>query len=113
MIAPTITGGEGMVAAYLGSIGMHDYWQYTQKYELENGTIGDLFPSFGVAVIAPDVFAGAMTHGAIRDNTALRALPRFPKMWDQEDPSVTFLMTQSAPLPVPREVNASFFATVR
>ena len=36
----------------------------------------------------------------------------FPKMWDQEDPSVTFLMTQSAPLPVPVNINNTLRARV-
>ncbi len=112
-LAPVATGGQDMVAAYLGSIGMYDFWQYTQKYEDEAGAVQDFWPDYGVAVIAPSVHAGAMCHGAIRDNRALRAMTRFPKMWDQEDPSVTFMMTQSAPLPVPREPNAVKFVLVR
>lgn len=47
--------------------------------------------------------------GAIMDKRAqLRALELFPKLWDQEDPSQTFTMTQSAPLMTPGEPNASF-----
>lgn len=47
--------------------------------------------------------------GAIMDKRAqLRALDMFPKMWDQEDPSQTFTMTQSAPVMAPAEPNASF-----
>ena len=110
---PVSTGSEDMVAAYLGSIGMFDFWQYTQKYEDEAGTVRDMLPATGVLLMAPQVFAGAMTHGAIRDLQSLRALARFPKMWPEQDPSVMMMMTQSAPLPVPREVNASLFADVR
>lgn len=111
-LAPVVTGGQNMVAAYLGSVGQFDFYQYSQNYELEDGTIEQMFPAYGCLLVAPDAHNGAMCHGAIRDKKSLRAEPRFPKMWDQEDPSTTFLMTQSAPLPVPREVNATMFATV-
>lgn len=111
-MAPVV-GGVESPAAYLGSIGQFNFWQYSQKYEDESGTTQDMWPTNGVGVIAPAALAGLMAYGAIRDKAAsLRSLSRFPKMWDQEDPSTTFLMTQSAPLPVPREVDASLFATV-
>lgn len=112
-LGPVVTGSEDMVAAYLGSIGMFDFWQYTQKFEDEEGSVQDMFPSFGCALLAPQAHAGMMTYGAIRDNRALRAMSRFPKMWDQEDPSITFLMTQAAPLPVPSDANGSAFISVR
>jgi hypothetical protein len=111
-LAPVV-GGVDSPAAFLGSIGQFDFWQYAQKYEDESGTTQDLFPAAGVSLIAPGALEGVMAYGAIRDvKASLQPLPRFPKMWDQEDPSTTFLMTQSAPLPVPREVNATLFATV-
>jgi hypothetical protein len=37
-------------------------------------------------------------YGAIKDLKALAAMPRFSKSWEEEDPSVRFLMMQSAPL---------------
>ncbi|EFO33909.1 phage major capsid protein E [Roseibium sp. TrichSKD4] len=112
-LGPVATGAEDMVAAYLGSIGQFDFWQYTQIFEAEDGTILDFFPSLGCLMAAPPTLAGSFCHGAIRDNRALKAVSRFPKMWSQEDPSVDFLMTQSAPLPVPGEVNATAFVLVR
>jgi hypothetical protein len=52
---------------------------------------------------------GTRCYGAIRDKRAgLAAMSLFPKMWDQEDPSVTYTMTQSAPLMVPGNPNNSF-----
>lgn len=113
-LAGAITGGQGEESAYLGSIGTFDFWQYTNKYEDESGTAQDFWPEYGVGMIAPAAFGGMMAYGAIRDKRAgLASVARFPKMWDQEDPSVTWTMTQSAPLPVPADVNGSFFATVR
>ena len=112
-LGPVATGGEDNHAAYLGSIGQFDFWQYTQNYEDEAGATQHMFPLYGVLLMAPGAYQGHNCHGAIRDNVALQALARFPKMWNQDDPSVTFLMTQSAPLPVPGEPDASMFVTVR
>lgn len=112
-LGPVVTGSEDMVAAYLGSIGMWNFWQYTQKYKDDAGQTQDMFPSLGCALLAPGAFDGMMTYGAIRDNRALRPMSRYPKMWDQEDPSITFLMTQAAPLPVPSDANGSAFIAVR
>ena len=52
---------------------------------------------------------GIQCFGAIKDKGAqYRALSVFPKMWEEEDPSVEFLMSQSAPLMVPKQANATF-----
>ncbi|SHN18255.1 major capsid protein [Roseibium suaedae] len=112
-LGPVATGSQDMVAAYLGSIGQFNFWQYTQIFEDEDGNITDFFPSLGCLVAARPTFNGAFCYGAIRDNRALRPMARFPKMWSEEDPSVDFLMTQSAPLPAPREVDATSFIMVR
>lgn len=56
---------------------------------------------------------GVRAFGAIRDETAgFQAMPYYPKSWVDEDPSVRYLLMQSAPLVVPTRVNASFAATV-
>lgn len=51
-------------------------------------------------------------YGAIRDLKALAAVPRFPKSWEQEDPSVRYVMVQSAPLMAPIQIDAFLSATV-
>ncbi|MBA5779523.1 major capsid protein [Stappia sp. F7233] len=112
-LGPVATGSQDIVAAYLGSIGQFDFYQYTQIYEDEQGNSQDFFPSFGCSLIAPQAHDGMMAYGAIKDNKALRAMSRFPKMWSQEDPSVDFLMTQAAPLNVPADANGSLFVQVR
>jgi hypothetical protein len=43
----------------------------------------------------------------------LVAASRYPKEWDEQDPSARFLMTQSAPLPLLGRAEATFAATVR
>lgn len=65
------------------------------------------------AVLLSGDIQGVRAFGAIIDNKSnYQALPIFPKMWESEDPSGIFLMTQSAPLMVPLNPNASVYATV-
>lgn len=111
-LGPVATGSQNIVAAPLGFVGQFNFWQYSQIYKDDAGVTQQMFPEYGCLVVAPDAFYGAFCHGAIRDNAALQAMARFPKMWNEQDPSVTFLMTQSAPLPVPRDIDATLFATV-
>jgi len=113
-LGPIAAGSEDMVAVYLGSVGQFNYWQYTQLFQDDAGNDIEVWPSYGVGVVSPSQLQGFMAHGAIQDTGArLAPLSRFAKMWEQQDPSATMLMTQSAPLPVPGDANASLFALVR
>lgn len=60
--------------------------------------------------ISPTVFAGVRCFGAIKDGRAgWKAMEIFAKNWvSQEDPWEEFFMTQSAPLMVPGNANATF-----
>lgn len=65
-----------------------------------------------IVLISPN-FSGFQCFGAIYDTKqGLFAQKKFPKMWDEEDPSATYIMTQSAPLMVPTNVNSTFHARV-
>ena len=62
-----------------------------------------------VAGISPDLMGGTRCFGAIMDKSAdFKPLPMFFKNWEEQDPSHEYLLTQSAPLMVPREPNATF-----
>lgn len=76
----------------------------TQEYFIEPNEV------FG---IAPTVFDGVKCFGAIKDGKAgWKAIDIFAKNWiSQEDPWEEFFMTQSAPLMVPGDANASFLLT--
>lgn len=111
---PVAAGSEDMVAIYLGTVGQFNFWQYTQQFQDDAGNSIDVWPSYGVGIIAPSQLQGFMAHGAIQDVGAqLQPLSRYPKMWEQQDPSATMCMTQSAPLPVPGDPSASMFVAVR
>ena len=51
-------------------------------------------------------------YGAIQDLKATFAVPMFPKSWETEDPSVRWLLLQSAPLLSLNQVDAFLCATV-
>lgn len=90
-------------------IGLLELYTYSDQYEHElTGDATDYLDSGTVVGTGPGI-RGSRCFGAIRDRRAqLAPMSLFPKMWDEEDPSVTQLMTQSAPLMVPAQPNASF-----
>ncbi len=111
-MAAGASGGEGDVAAFLGSIGNFRFWEYTQTYVDDAGSTQHFWPAYGVGLIGADM-AGTMAYGAIQDHKSLLPEQRFATEYDEFDPSRTIVLTQSAPLPVPVVPDASFFATVR
>ena len=54
---------------------------------------------------------GVKAFGAILDVNSLMPADIYPKMWDQEDPSARFIMSQSAPRMIPVNPNATVKAT--
>lgn len=91
-----------------GGAGRLELYTYNDKYEDENGTEQPYMDQDTVVGTGPNI-AGIQCFGAIRDRKAgLAAMDMFPRMWDNEDPSVTYTMTQSAPLMVPSTPNGSF-----
>lgn len=63
-------------------------------------------------VVTSTALDGVRCYGAIKDDDILNAVPYYVKSWVQPDPSVRFLMMQSAPIPVPTRVNAAASALV-
>jgi len=107
-------GSPGQPYEYRGVLqgangqGRLEVYTYNEQYEDEAGTTQSVMDSYDVVGTGPGL-QGTRCFGAIRDKRAgLQAVPIFPKMWDQEDPSVTYTMTQSAPLMVPGNPNNSF-----
>lgn len=109
-----IDGFEDQVE-YLGMIkgtngaGMIRLWLYSGKYRDENGTLQDILNTNTVVGVDFASVQGHRCFGAIMDGKAgFKALDMFPKMWEAEDPWAEYLMTQSAPLMVPKQPNATF-----
>lgn len=92
--------------------GRLEVYTYNEQYEDENDATQSIMSSLDVVGTGNNI-RGVRCYGAIRDKRAgLQALPLFPKMWDQEDPSLTYTMTQSAPLMVPTNIDNTFKITV-
>lgn len=105
---------------YLGTIqgtggaGLLRLWLYSGKYRDENGTLQDILNTDTVVGVDFASVQGHRCFGAIKDGAAgFRALDMFPKNWEDEDPWVEYLMTQSAPLMVPKQPNATFSIKVK
>lgn len=100
-----------------GGIGLKRMWTYVNYYESLGDSVEDT-AGLGVGVPYFDTntvvgvgsgLRGVQAFGAIMDRQAgLAPLSLFPRMWDNEDPSVTYTMTQSAPLMIPMRPDNSF-----
>lgn len=85
-----------------------DLWVYSNTYEDYDRQMVDYMDP-GLVVGVGNEFAGAQCFAAILDKrAALRSLRYFPSMWDTHDPSMTYTMTQSAPLMVPGRIDNTF-----
>lgn len=96
-------------AQFGGVFGTFEVWVYSEYYEdPDTGETKPVLPAGTVIGAGPDL-GGTRAFGAIHDEEAgIQALELFPKSWVEQDPSVRFIMTQSAPLVVPTRPNASF-----
>lgn len=104
--------GAGLAISY-GNIGNFDIWSYQQTYLDDSLTPQKFMPTGTVLMAAPAVVEGVRHFGAIKDEEAgLQAMPTFSKSWVEQDPSVRWLLMQSAPLLAPYRPNATFCATV-
>lgn len=111
-------GSPGQPFEYRGVLqgangqGRLEVYTYNEQYEDEDDVTQSIMDTYSVVGTGNSI-RGVRCYGAIRDKRAgLQALPIFPKMWDQEDPSLTYTMTQSAPLPVPTNIDNSFHIIV-
>lgn len=92
-----------------GGAGLIRMWLYSGKYKDESDTLQDILNTDTVVGVDWGMVQGHRCFGAIRDGAAgFQALDMFPKNWEDQDPWVEYLMTQSAPLMVPKQPNASF-----
>jgi hypothetical protein len=97
----------------LGSFGGFNFFQYQSTYLNADGTVGQYMPDYTAILASPTGANGVRTYGAIMDHGRPVPASRFPKEWVDEDPSVHWLMTQSAPLPLLERPEATLCATVR
>jgi len=91
-----------------GGMGRLDLFTYAAEYEDDNSVLQPFMDADTVVGTGPGI-QGVQCYGAIRDfDAGLVATQMFSKMWREQDPSVAFTMTQSAPLMVPAQPNGCF-----
>lgn len=98
---------------YKGSDGTFDYWVYADWYlaDASDASETSMLPE-GTVIGVGDV-EGVRHFGAIKDEEAgFQPLEYFVKSWVQKDPSVRYMLMQSAPIIVPYRINASFCMTI-
>ena len=104
---------EDAKARYIGSIGDFDIWVYNDTYINDAGQTAKLLPEKTVLLGSREGLEGTRCYGAIHDEKANWTASRyFTKSWIEEDPSVRWLLLQSAPLFVPYRPNASMCVTI-
>jgi Phage major capsid protein E len=98
---------------YMGNIDGFNIFVYSGWYvDPADGVEKAILPA-GTVLLCSPALEGVRAYGAIRDEEAgLQAVPYYVKSWVEPDPSVRFIMLQSAPLLVPYRPNASFKAKV-
>lgn len=99
-------------ATYKGNIGDFELWVYSHTYVDTDGTTKNVMPDNTVIMASPDMIEGVRHFGAIMDLDNLSAVDTFVKSWTEPEPSVRYLLLQSAPLMVPYRPNASIKITV-
>lgn len=102
--------GQEFMGVITGSNGggRIEAWVDTSKYVDGTGT-EQFFLDQNTVVGISDMVDGVRCFGAIKDMDAgLQPLEVYTKMWRNEDPSVEYILSQSAPLMVPKRPNASF-----
>lgn len=92
-----------------GTFNMYRYSNWFTEVDEETGeqSTGYYLDSRDVCGYGP-ALDGVACFGAIQDRASLQPATMFPKMWENNDPSVVYTMTQSAPLFVPGNPNNSF-----
>ena len=97
---------------FMGQVDGFNIFVYAGWYLDDAGVEQPILPAGTVLMASPQI-EGVQAFGAIKDEAAgFQAIPKYSKSWVEQDPSVRYLLTQSAPLVVPTRVNASFAATV-
>jgi len=103
---------QGLEVEYVGNIETLQVFVYSDYYQTPDGTSVPYMNAKDVVFTAPSI-NGIRCFGAIQDLAAnLQPLPVFQRMWPENDPSAMFIMSQSAPLMVPVNPNASLKARV-
>lgn len=99
---------------FKGTVGGFNIWVYNDTYLDDDGNRQKMIPDNTAIMVAAQEMGldGYRAFGAIKDVSGLAPAAIFTKMWNQEDPSATCLLSQSAGVPVASRINGTYRATV-
>lgn len=89
-----------------------DLWVYDEWYYDEDTSTELPMIDTKKVVMGSTQARTAKHYGAIQDLDAVASVARFPKSWTEQDPSVRFIMVQSAPLVSLHQVDGFICAIV-
>lgn len=101
---------------FRGRLGDVELYTYQDYYKDEAGTKQALLPPFTVNLVSSGNVMGTQFFGAIHDEHVpdeLQASAYVSRSYVTNDPGNRFILTQSAPLLVPKRPNATMGVTVR
>jgi hypothetical protein len=101
------TGG----AATLGTFAGFTFSVHSQEYEDENGDSQNYMPTNGVLML-PNNFGAQRLFGVIEEIGGVFADPFFSKTYEEQDPSVMWMLAASRPLPIVEEAGSWVYAEV-
>lgn len=111
-----LDGYEG--AEYAGTLsgingaGRIECWVYSGSFDNDEGVSTPFLNTYDVVGVGD--FDGVRCYGAIHSpKVGYQALEVYMKNWVSEDPEVEYLLSQTAPLLVPGEPNATFRIRVK
>ncbi|QJR79610.1 major capsid protein [Alteromonas pelagimontana] len=112
----TATKDLGMVTSFKGYFGDVEIWVYTGQYTDPETNEKEYYMPANKILMGNAAYSGVRAYGAIHDVKAndegVVAASRWPKTWAQDDPSVEYVMTQSAPLMITPDPDAFVSVTV-
>lgn len=92
-------------AKFWGIIDDIELYSYNEWYIDDLGHEQPMIPE-NIIILGAQNARTARHYGSIHDLEASAAVRYFPKSWTMEDPSVRYVMLQSAPLVIPHQVDA-------
>jgi hypothetical protein len=97
---------------YVGRVEQLDIFQYDEVFLNDTTGLEEPLVPAGSVLLGSGAVDARLHYGAILDLSGLNAVGRFPKSWVTEDPSARWVMVQSAPLPVPHQIDGFLVADV-
>lgn len=106
-----IIAGEDVV--WIGRLGQLDVYVYRDYYRAENGTLQDLMdPDTVLLSASAESIQGVEAYGAILDVDVMKAMEIHAKMYKTDNPSALHILSESSPLLIPVNPNATLLARV-